>query len=209
MPANIGTGRAYGVEFYAEKRATSAGTRLSGWASYTLGRAETTAYGRTFAADYDRRHALSVVSSFRVSRLLELATTFRAQSGFPHTPPLVVVPASVEDPAAAAAGVTRLVPHYDNLGFLVWSPDYGDTSNFNTARLPFFARLDLRVTFRPRWTNDRWQIYVEVINLLNRDNASELDVDLVYDPRSDRPQLTEVRGDALPLLPTFGLRYRF
>ena len=57
MPANIGTGRAYGVEFYAEKRATSAGTRLSGWASYTLGRAETTAYGGTFAADYDRRHA--------------------------------------------------------------------------------------------------------------------------------------------------------
>ena len=42
MPANIGTGRAYGVEFYAEKRATSAATRLSGWASYTLGRAETT-----------------------------------------------------------------------------------------------------------------------------------------------------------------------
>ena len=86
MPANIGTGRAYGVEFYAEKRATSAGTRLSGWASYTLGRAETTAYGGTFAADYDRRHALSVVSSFRLSRLIEIGTTFRAQSGFPHTP---------------------------------------------------------------------------------------------------------------------------
>ncbi len=142
IPENIGTGRAYGVEFYAEKRATSAGTRLSGWASYTLGRAETTAYGRTFAADYDRRHALSVVSSFRVSRLVELATTFRAQSGFPYTPPLGVVPASVEDPVAAAEGVTRRVPLYDNLGLLVWSADYGDTSNFNTARLPIFARVD-------------------------------------------------------------------
>lgn len=209
MPANIGTGRAYGVEFYAEKRATSAGTRLNGWASYTLGRAETTAYGGTFAADYDRRHAVSVVSSFRLSRLIEIGTTFRAQSGFPHTPGLAVRPASIEDPAAAAAGVTRLVPQYDNRGLLVWSADFGDTSNFNTARLPFFARLDLRVTFRPRWASDRWQFYFEVINLLNRDNASELEVDLVYDPNSDRPQLREVRSGRLPLLPTFGLRYRF
>ena len=103
-------------------------------------------------------------------------------------------PASIEDPAAAAAGVTRLVPQYDDLGLLVWSADFGDTSNFNTARLPFFARLDARVTFRPRWANDRWQFYFEVINLLNRDNASELEVDLVYDPNSDRPQLTEVRS---------------
>lgn len=209
MPANIGAGRAYGVEFYAEKRAMSAGTRLSGWASYTLGRAETTAYGGTFAADYDRRHALSVVSSFRVNRLIEIGTTFRAQSGFPHTPGLAVRPASIEDPAAAAAGITRLVPQYDNLGLLVWSADFGDTSNFNTARLPFFARLDARVTFRPRWASDRWQFYLEVINLLNRDNASELEVDLVYDPGSDRPQLSEVRNGRLPLLPTFGLRYHF
>ena len=199
----------YGVEFYMEKRATSAGTRLSGWASYTLGRAETTAYGGTFAADYDRRHALSVISSFRMSRLIEVAATFRAQSGFPHTPALVVRPASVEDPVAAAAGITRLVPQYDDVGLLVWSPDYGDTSNFNTARLPFFARLDARVTFRPRWTNDRWQFYLEIINLLNRDNASELEAELNYDPNSDRPRLTEAPSGRLPLLPTFGLRFRF
>ena len=152
---------------------------------------------------------LSVVSSFRLSRLIEVGTTFRAQSGFPHTPGLAVRPASIEDPAAAAAGVTRLVPQYDDLGLLVWSADYGDTSNFNTTRLPFFARLDARVTFRPRWASDRWQFYFEVINLLNRDNASELEVDLVYDPDSDRPQLSEVRSGRLPLLPTFGLRYRF
>ncbi|HEY6508720.1 MAG TPA: TonB-dependent receptor [Vicinamibacterales bacterium] len=209
IPENIGTGRAYGVELYAEKRATSAGTRLSGWASYTLGRAETTAYGRTFAADYDRRHALSVVSSFRLSRLMELGATFRAQSGFPYTPARDVLPASVEDPAAAAAGTTRRIPQYDDQGLLVWSADYGDTSNFNTARLPLFARVDMRVTFRPRWSNDRWQFYVEVLNLLNRDNASDVDAELAFDPESDRPKVTEVRTGRLPTLPTFGLRYRF
>lgn len=209
IPSNDGVGRAYGIEFYADKRATSPETRLTGWASYTWGRAETTAYGRTFNADYDRRHALSVVSSFRLSRLIEVGTTFRAQSGFPYTPALGLRPAAVEDPVAAAGGVTRLVPLYDSQGLLVWSADYGGASNFNTARLPVFARVDMRITFRPRWANDRWQIYVEAINLLNRDNASDLTTELAYDPDSDRPRLTEVRSGRLPLLPTFGLRYRF
>jgi hypothetical protein len=122
---------------------------------------------------------------------------------------LVVVPAAIEDPAAAAAGMTRLVPQRDSFGLVIWTPDYGDTSNFNTARLPFYARLDLRVTFHPRWMNDRWQIYAEAVNLFNRDNTSWLNVHLFYDPRSDRPLITEEYGDALPLLPTFGLRYRF
>jgi hypothetical protein len=65
------------------------------------------------------------------------------------------------------------------------------------------------VTFRPRWANSRWQFYFEVINLLNRDNASDMDVELAFDPESDRPKLTEVRGGRLPMLPSFGLRYRF
>jgi hypothetical protein len=209
VPSNEGVGEAYGVELYAEKRATSADTKLTGWASYTWGRADTTAYGLTFGADYDRRHALSVVGSYRLSRLIEVSSTFRAQSGFPYTPALGLIPASVEDPVAAEAGVTRIVPLYDDQGLLVWTADYGDSSNFNTARLPLFARVDLRVTFRPRWSNDRWQIYVDVINLLNRDNASDISVELAYDPGSDRPALTEVPSGRLPLLPSFGVRYRF
>jgi len=150
-----------------------------------------------------------VVSSFQVNRLLEIATTIRAQSGFPYTPALVVVPAAIQDPAAAAAGVTRLVPQYDSFGLVIWTPDYGDTKNFNTARLPFYARLDLRVTFRPRWMNDRWQIYGEVLNVLNRDNTSSIGVHLLYAPRSDRPRIIDSHGESLPFLPTIGLRYRF
>jgi outer membrane receptor for ferrienterochelin and colicin len=209
IPANLGSGRAYGVELYAAKAATSASSRLTGWASYTWGRAETTAYGRTFAADYDRRHALSVVGSYRLSRLIEVAATIRAQSGFPYTPAIGLRPATLEDPATAGTDVTRIVPLFDDQGLLVWSADYGDSSNFNTGRLPVFARVDARVTFRPRWSNDRWQLYVEVINVLNRDNASDLSTELVYDPDSDRPRLTEVRSGRLPLLPTLGIRYRF
>ena len=209
IPSNNAVGRAYGVELYASKQATSATTKVTGWASYTWGRAETTAYGRTFAADYDRRHALSVVSSYRLTRLIEVAATLRAQSGFPYTPAIGLRPSATEDPVAGATGATRLVPLVDDRGLLVWGADYGDASNFNTSRLPVFARVDLRVTFRPRWANDRWQMYLEVINLLNRDNASDITTELAYDPDGNRPRLTEVRSGRLPLLPSFGLRYRF
>lgn len=211
IPGNDADGRAYGVEIYAARQATSAATRLTGWMSYTWGTAETAAYGRTFLADYDRPHALSLVSTYRVSRLLQIGTTVRVQSGFPRTPALGVRVASVEDTADADGDGNRsdLVPARDAAGFPIWTPDFGDSANLNTGRLPVFARVDLRATFLPRWANNRWQLYAEVINLLNRDNASSLDTELTYDPASDRPRLTTVRSGRLPLLPSFGIRYRF
>jgi len=48
-----------------------------------------------------------------------------------------------------------------------------------------------------------------VINLLNRRNAGSLGTELVYDPASDRPRVTTTREGSLPLLPSFGVRYRF
>jgi hypothetical protein len=78
----------------------------------------------------------------------------------------------------------------------------------NSGRLPNFARVDLRVTFRPRWQSDRWQLYAEVINLLNRNNGG-LKAELAYDPSSDRPRTTTVRDGALSLLPSIGVRFKF
>lgn len=211
VPGNDGTGRAYGVELYLTKQALSSADRLTGWMSYTVGPAETTAYGRTFKADYDRPHALSLVANYRLSRLIELGTTVRVQSGFPNTLPLGVRLAAVEDEndADGDGNVTELVPQRDPLGLPVWTADYGDVTHLNSSRLPLFARVDFRTTFRPRWHNNRWLLYVEVINLLNRKNAAQLESDLVYDPNSDRPGVTMTNNAALPLLPSFGVRIRF
>lgn len=211
VPGNDGTGRAYGVELYLARQARSASDRLSGWLSYTLGRAETTAYGRTFRADYDRPHALSAVANYRLSRLIELGATVRVQSGFPYSVPLGVRVSAVEDASDADGdgNITELVPQRDSTGLPVWTADYGDAANLNSGRLPLFARVDFRATFRPRWQGNRWLLYFEIINLLNRENAGSLDAELVYDPNSDRPRLTTTRGGALPLLPSFGVRFRF
>ena len=177
MPGNDGTGRAYGVELYLARQARSSTDRVNGWLSYTWGRAETTAYGRTYASDYDRPHALSLVANYRVSRLIELGTTVRVQSGFPYSMPLGVRVAAVEDTGDidGDGNTTELIPQRDAVGLPVWTADYGDASNLNSGRLPIFARVDLRVTFRPRWQNSRWQLYVEVINLLNRRERRQLE----------------------------------
>ena len=211
IPENHGTGRAYGIDFYIAKQAASSSDRLTGWASYTWGKAATNAYGRTYAADYDHPHSLSIVGTYRLSRLIDLGATVRAQSGFPYTPPLGVIVASTEDTGDGDAdgNVTELVPQRDNLGLLVWSASYGDVTNLKSARLPRYARVDVRATFKPRWMNDRWQLYVEVINLLNRQNAGAVESVLEYDPDSDRPRVTTTAQNSLPLLPTVGLRVRF
>lgn len=208
---NDGAGRAYGVEVYAAKQAMSASTRLSGWMSYTWGQAESTEYGQVFAADYDRTHALSVNANYQLTRLINLASTTRIQTGFPTTPVVGVRVASTADVADVDrdGNRTELIPLRDTTGLPIWTPDFGGLNNLNTGRLPLFARVDLRATFRPRWSDNRWQIYVDVINLLNRDNASSFDPELVYDPASDRPQVKMVRSGRLPLLPSLGVRYRF
>jgi outer membrane receptor protein involved in Fe transport len=102
-----------------------------------------------------------------------------------------------------------LIPQRDSRGLLVWAADYGDAANLKAARLPLYARVDIRATYKPRWMDDRWQLYFEIINVLNRKNAGSLESTLEYDSASDRPRVVTRPGSALPLLPTIGLRFRF
>ena len=91
----------------------------------------------------------------------------------------------------------------------IYAVDFGGVSNLNTARLPTFARVDLRITWRPRGMQGGWELFAEIINLLNRQNAGALEAVLEYDPASDRPKIVEQRDQGIPRLPTVGFRFRF
>lgn len=208
-PVNGAGGRAYGFDLFVAHRPVTASGRLSGWASYTWGRAEIGAYGRRYPFDYDRRHALSLVGTYRATRLLELAATIRVASGFPYTPVKGLRVAASALPAGVTGEPDRYVPKTDAGGLYVWTTDAGTIDDLNSARLPAFVRVDVRATFRPSWAGSRWQFYVEVINALNRKNASGVSSTLEYDPSSDRPRLVTEPRSALPLLPSFGVRFRF
>lgn len=209
-PSNEGSGRAYGLDLFLLKR-PSGPRGVYGWLSYTFGRSDQDAYGRTFSFDYDRRHALSLVANYRFGPKWELGITGRWASGFPRTPPVGLRVAATEDPThdPASDEPAPLIPATDPQGNLIYSVDYGDVTNLNTGRLPYFARLDARLTFRPGGFGSRWEVYLEVLNALNRDNAGALEASLEYNPDGPLPIIVEQPEQALPLVPSFGVRFRF
>jgi hypothetical protein len=152
-----------------------------------------------------------MVASYRFTPRWELAATTRVASGFPRTAPVGLRVAAAEDTLDADAdGVTtELRPDRDAEGRLVYSVDFGSVANLNQARLPVFARVDMRATWRPRGAAGRWEFYAEVINLLNRKNAGAFEPRLVYDSTADRPRIVEERDQSIPRLPTVGVRFRF
>ena len=136
---------------------------------------------------------------YRLTRRWDVAATARLASGFPHTAPVGVRISAIEDDRG------RLVPETDSTGAFIYTVDYGSVDNLNEARLPYYARLDVRATYR----RARWSLYVEVLNLLGRDNAISLDPRLRHDPDSTMPRVSEVPSEGFPRIPTFGLRVRF
>lgn len=205
VPGNGGRGNAYGFDVFLERRPRTASDQVSGWASYTWGKATLDAYGVKRPFDYDRRHSFSLVSTLRLSQRIDLGSTLRVASGFPATLPVGLRVASTSAPD----GSGRLIPQLDSEGRTVWTVDFGDVSNLSRTRLPVYARLDLRVTFKPRNPAGRWQVYVEVLNALNRKNFINLQPELEFDPSSDRPTIHYSSDSGLPLLPSFGMRFRF
>jgi TonB dependent receptor-like, beta-barrel/TonB-dependent Receptor Plug Domain/CarboxypepD_reg-like domain len=211
VPTNDGRGRGYGFDVFVSRTPSPVNARLSGWASYTWGKANRDAYGARYAFQYDRRHALATVASYRFTPRWELATTARVASGFPRTAPIGVRVVGEDDAMDRDGdGITdEVLPKRDASGLLVYGVNLGPVANINQAKLPVFARMDLRATWRPRGPAGRWELYLEVINVLNRKNAGALSPRLEYDPASDHPRIIEERDQSVPRLPTVGVRFKF
>ena len=76
-----GKGRSYGVEFLLEKKTG----KLSGWISYTLSRTTRQIDGINnnlpYPVTFDKRHNLSVVLSYKLSRAWDFSSLFKFTSG--------------------------------------------------------------------------------------------------------------------------------
>jgi TonB-dependent Receptor Plug Domain len=210
-PVNDGRGYAYGVEAFVSRK-SAPGSPLAGWVSYSFGRSRRTEYGVTRPFDYDRRHAVTAAGALRLGPRWDLSLTARVASGLPRTPSRGVRLSLVEDAADVDGDGNRAEkrPLLDATGLPVFQPDYGDVSNLSRARLPHFARVDARLTYRPPWAGERWAFYLDVVNLLNSRNITQIDTQLVYDPGAVRPRLLEVAHDrGIPLFPSIGVRFWF
>jgi hypothetical protein len=178
-----GQGRAYGLELFA--RLTEG--RLTGWASYTLARAEqrfpaagTTnggiSGGRWYASPFDKTHNLALVGSWMWNPKWRVGSTFVLASGLPATLPRA---------------------RYWVDGFLV--AEYGDR---NSSRLPLYHRLDLSLTRQYR----RGELQFGVVNAYNRFNAQSLRVQ----QRNDNPLVADaIQTSIFGIIPSLSYVFRF
>ena len=119
----FGNGQAYGVEFFVKKRQG----KFNGWVGYTLSWTTRTFpdinQGRIYYAKYDRRHDISIVLSYDLSKKWTFSAVWVYATGN-----AITVPQSY---------------YFIDGNFVT---EYGDRNAF---RMPPYHRLDLSSTFTP------------------------------------------------------------
>lgn len=168
-----GSGRAYGGQILLREALTHG---FFGWASYSLMRSERRDHPdspvRLF--DYDQTHVLTVVASYEPGLGFEVGTRFRYATGFPRTP--------VEG------------AFYDFRRDL-YEPYFGKQ---NSIRIPPFVGLDVRGAKRWDFGRVKLEVYLDVQNVTNQQNAEDIVYNYAYTRKS------YITG--LPILPVFGGR---
>lgn len=152
--------------------------RLSGWAGYSYGVARATDVLRqeTFDADFDQRHAFNVSGLATLAWKTRVGLTFRSGTNFP-------------------------IPGY----LLARDGGLFAGDRRNQARLPAYARLDLRAersfdSARPRFT-----LFAEAWNVLNHLNIGLADGAV----RRDTGEAIGFTERLFPRLMTAGIRFEF
>ncbi len=172
---NALTGRARGVEWLVQRQSPNG---FSGWASYAFGRSDyrDTTTGETFRGDFDQRHTVNLYGAYRASDRLSLSARARYGSNFPTT------------------------------GY--W--DARDGAYFlgterNTVGVSPYARIDVRANRTFTWSQKRLTLYVEGINVANRDNVR------FALPSVDRRtfKATGLYESMIPLIPSVGILLEF
>ena len=170
-------GYARGIEVSLQRRSANG---LAGWISYSYSRTrlQDRLDGLSFVSDFDQRHTLNMYGSYRLTATFNMSAQWRYGSGLPWR------------------------------GFLGQSgSDFFLGDERNTARLPYYSRVDLRAN--KAFLFKKWKLTLsgELLNVQNRKN--------VFDIRSD-PVRIKSRGrafygltDLMPRLPSIGVAFDF
>lgn len=149
-----GVGRAYGLELMVRKKKGD----FTGWFSYTLSKTERRVSGNTpeerinngdwYAANYDKRHDLTLVFAYELSKRWSVSANFTYSQGRPIT---------VSDGLAVYEGI--------------YYPTY---TGRNNTRIPDYHRLDLGATLQGKHNDERrWKSswVFSIYNVYARRNA--------------------------------------
>ena len=176
-------GSAKGIEAVLTR---DVGDALSWWLSYAYAFAEDDIDGVTTPRDFDQRHAFSVDISYRASYRWRWNVAWQYRTGRPYTP-------RVFERLLTSSGRGRL---QESVGAV------------NSARLPPYHRLDVRLHRYFGGAGSQLAVYAEVRNVYNRGNVRRYEVDGYID-RDGEIVVLRTPVTWLPILPSVGLRWDF
>jgi len=168
-----GKSHSTGVEVLVKREISE---HVYGWLSYTYSRsyAQNHPDSLVVPSTFDQPHVLNAVASYKPGAGWELGGRFQLASGRPDTPVIGATYDADSGRYVAIRGTSRSI------------------------RTPLFAQLDARIEHD--WLYDRWSLglYLDVINVTNRQNVEAVQYD--YRFRNSSPVTS------FPILPTLGVK---
>jgi hypothetical protein len=169
--SNDGEGAATGLDTLVRKQLTD---RFSGWLALSLSDTSRrdTRSGQRFDFEYDQPVNLTLAGSYQISNKWTIGAKLWAHSGAPYTP----IIGSTPDP--------------DVEGF--FNPQYGE---LNSERFSDFSRLDVRIDrVFAHDSGRKTHAYLEILNVLDRENESDFSYNADYSEREVVAQLPRFFG---------------
>ncbi len=193
----FGRGWAYGTEFYIEKKKG----KLTGWVGYTLSytwrQFPTINFGERFHPRYDRRHDISVVILYQLSKRLNFSTTWVYGSGNAI---------SLPEGRYFFQDITGAI---DPQSFATIVPL---VKRRNTFRLEPYHRWDIGLVYKLRPKRGESDLTFSVYNLYNRMNPFFIYFETVTDnpDGTGTPRGFQAKQVSLfPLIPSINYNFRF
>ena len=175
-----GNGRAYGLEVIMKKNYD----RFTGWISYTLGRSERKFdkinEGKIFPARFDRRHDLSLVSSYTINNRWDVSVVYVYATGNAYTLP-------------------------SSWYFINNAPvkEYGD---YNSARMPDYNRMDLSVNY---WYKKDNGINFSIYNVFMVNNPVYIFLNVEQDKETGNIKLDVKQNKLYTIIPSISWKFKF
>ncbi|MCE6990797.1 TonB-dependent receptor [Dyadobacter sp. CY323] len=198
-----GKGWSYGAEFLVQKKTG----RLSGWVGYTLSwtrwQFPELNFGETFFPRYDRRHDLSIVGIYEISKRITVSSTWVYGTGNALTLPVSTYK-GVSDNL-----MTRINPNGKPV--IGWNgPTVSEFGQKNSFRAEPFHRMDFSIQFHKNKKRHERTWEFGVYNVYNRRNPFFYDLsDETIGNGTSTSKRTLKRYSLFPVLPYFSYNFKF
>ena len=177
---NQGEGYARGIELSIKHRT---GERFFSWANYaySIAKRKDRPGDMERLYSFDQPHVATLTASYMITPTWEVGAKWQYRTGNPYTPV-----------------IGREITPHPLTGQPRYTPLFGET---NSARIPPFHRLDIRISKSFIYQHWRWGIFLELLNAYNRKNVLDVDYNRSYTEERNLYQL--------PIVPYIGLTVEF